>query len=98
VYVFWICFGPHWQFLQNVDPETKRVHETRDVIWLKHMFYKKPVTAPEVIVLPSEDVEEHGIKAGEGDGQLNDTKADEDVEDAAVTGQPHESARKWGLK
>jgi len=53
------------------------VHETRDVIWLKCMFYEKPVTTPEVIVIPSEDVEEPGIKAGEGDGQLNDAKADE---------------------
>jgi len=39
--------------------------------------YKKPVTTPEVIVIPPEDVEEPGIKAGEGDGQLNDAKADE---------------------
>jgi len=62
---------------QMWDPTTKRVHETRDVIWLKCMFYEKPVTTPKVIVIPSEDVEEPGIKAGEGDGQLNDAKADE---------------------
>jgi len=43
------------------------------------MFYEKPVTTPEVIVMPSKDVEEHGNKAGEGDGQLNDAKADENA-------------------
>jgi len=78
------------------DPETKRVYETRDVIWLKCLFNEKPVTT---IVIPSEDVEEHGIKAGEGDDQLNDAKADEakadeDVGDAEESVVEHESAEK----
>jgi hypothetical protein len=40
------------------DPKTKRVHETRDIIWLRRMFYTKAVTEAELAIEPEEDVEQ----------------------------------------
>jgi hypothetical protein len=34
------------------DPQSKRVHITRDVIWLKRMFFQKEAVVPEVAVMP----------------------------------------------
>jgi len=31
------------------DPKTQRVHITRDIIWLKRMYYEKPTRIPEVV-------------------------------------------------
>jgi len=32
------------------DPKTQRVHITRDIIWLKCMYYEKPTQTLEVVV------------------------------------------------
>jgi len=74
------------------DPVTKRVHETRDVIWLKHMYYAKPTTGTEFIAMPIV-IDNHEvpsvsaagpvipnnltIKVGEGDTQLVGADANE---------------------
>jgi hypothetical protein len=45
------------------DPRTNRVHETRDVIWLRRLFYEKPEPTAEVIApekIEDDDVEETG--------------------------------------
>ena len=52
------------------DPTTNRVHVTRDVIWLKRMFYEKPANRPEITLEPRFDVPNHSgqiIGAGEGE-------------------------------
>jgi hypothetical protein len=43
---------------QMWDPKTKRVHVTRDIIWLRRMFYTKAVPEAELAIEPEVDVEQ----------------------------------------
>jgi hypothetical protein len=55
------------------DPRTQRVHVTRDVIWLKRMFFEKPIERHDIVVEPVQmDFEEADMpaeEAGEGNGE-----------------------------
>jgi len=71
------------------------VHEARDVIWLKHMYYAKPKTGMEYIAMPIV-IENHDLpsvsaagpvittnpttKVGEGDTQPIEVEANEATE------------------
>jgi hypothetical protein len=41
---------------QMWDPKTKRVHETRDIIWLRRMYYTTKVLEPELAIEPDEEL------------------------------------------
>jgi hypothetical protein len=65
------------------DPVTKRVHETRDVIWLKRLFYTKPATEADIATGPMEiDIDNEVEKApsstaGEGNENAEAAEAEE---------------------
>jgi hypothetical protein len=40
---------------QMFNPKTDGVHTTRDVIWLRRMFYPAPTAAPELALEPYDD-------------------------------------------
>jgi len=95
LYICWICIEPCWGLLPYVGSATKRVHETRDVIWLKHMYYTKPNTGTEFIAMPIV-IQDHKapsvgaagpvhfnnptIKIGERDTQLNEVDTNQATE------------------
>jgi hypothetical protein len=54
------------------DPKTKRVHETRDIIWLRRMYYTTKVIEPELAIEPAEEV----------------AQEDDDDDDEDLTGMP----------
>jgi hypothetical protein len=56
--------------VQMWDPKTKRVHVTRDIIWLRYMFYTTKVPEPEIAIEPTEAID-----------QDNDDDDDEDLKD-----------------
>jgi hypothetical protein len=55
---------------QMWDPKTKRVHETRDIIWLRRRYYATKVIEPELAIAPAEEV-----------AQEDDDDNDEDITD-----------------
>ena len=68
------------------DPRTEGVHVTRDVIWLKRMFYEKPKINADVVVEPLlmdfEEMEEALLPTEEdGEGNGNDNTDDEEEEE-----------------
>ena len=68
------------------DPKTGRVHESRDVIWLKRMFYEKSITKgqevgnePDDFEIDNDEEEEYvSIEDGEGDDEEHHEEAAED--------------------
>lgn len=75
------------------NPETNGIRETRDVIWLRRMFYEKVKPTFEVIapveIDPNDDVEqEHQgtFEVGEGENQ------DEDTDDVTGTEEEEDEA------
>jgi hypothetical protein len=38
------------------NPKTEGVHTTRDVIWLRRMFYTAPTAVPEIALEPDDDI------------------------------------------
>ena len=53
------------------DKNTNRVHETRDIIWLRRMYFEKPIINQDLAIAPviDDDYEvekEPTIKVGEG--------------------------------
>jgi hypothetical protein len=44
--------------VQMWDPKTKRMHVTRDIIWLRRMFYTTKVPEPEIAINPTEVVDQ----------------------------------------
>jgi hypothetical protein len=72
---------------QMLNIETKRVMETRDVIWLRRMFYEKKPKVNDVVIEPEIEEVEDG-RAGEGiqvDDDEDDT-ADVPMTEEAVDG------------
>jgi hypothetical protein len=66
------------------NPTTNGIHETRDIIWLRRMYYEKTKPTFEVIapveINPNDDVEqEETFEVGEGENQ------DEDKDDVTGT-------------
>jgi hypothetical protein len=59
------------------NPKTKGVHTTRDVVWLRRMYYQKPADSPEIVSLHDEG-EDH-FEDGEGEGQVNNDEEDNDA-------------------
>jgi hypothetical protein len=55
------------------DPKTARVHETRDVVWLKRMFYEKAIAEKHVGIGPIYFTMEEGDDVNEevGEGNIN---------------------------
>jgi hypothetical protein len=74
---------------QMWNPVTNGVHTTRDVIWLKRMFYNKEM-GQSILINPEllPDVEEEDTTSpptGEGDASDDDTSVDETVAANNVT-------------
>jgi len=75
------------------DKETNRVHETRDVIWLKRMYFETPVARPTLLIEPVIDAD-HGddnpsIEVGEGEN--NPIAAGNDTVEAEEAGDVEEA-------
>jgi hypothetical protein len=49
----------HGDTFRMWDPKTRGIHETRDVIWLKQMFYQQIIIEEEIVV------DEPGLQTGE---------------------------------
>jgi len=90
------------------DPATKQVHETRDVIWLKCMYYAKPKTGMEFIAMPividSHDVPSVStagpvitnnptIEVGEGDTQEDTQLIEVEANKATEPNEPNEASQ-----
>jgi Reverse transcriptase (RNA-dependent DNA polymerase)/Zinc knuckle len=79
------------------NPKTNGVHVTRDIVWLKRMFYPAPARCELTsIVDPMTNIEvEEGVEVEEGANEANE--ADDDSEDDTVTIQtanpPRQSTR-----
>jgi hypothetical protein len=60
------------------NPDTNGIHETRDVIWLRRMFYEKPSTSYEIVDAPVlSDTAEKVVdimQVGEGTVELDDNE------------------------
>jgi len=70
------------------DPKTRRVHITRDIIWLKRMYYEKPTRTLEVVAreiefkdASAEAGEEDDAQAGEDSSQEDEAKAEGENEE-----------------
>ena len=64
-----------------LNPKTGRVHETRDAIWLKRMFYEKQGSVDMPLTIEFDQPEENpSVEVGEGNTQVQ-----ESVEEADVT-------------
>ena len=62
------------------NPETRKVHTTRDVLWLHRMYFRRPATRPDIVVDPDSPSE-----VGESDANENENEnanADESFTDA----------------
>ena len=44
---------------------TGRIHETRNVVWLRRMYFPAPTHEPEVNIIPDDDAPTLLVKAGE---------------------------------
>ena len=57
------------------DPITNGIHETRNVVWMRHMFYNKNIGQYIVVppmILPGIDLTPAPIREGDDDPGLND--------------------------
>jgi hypothetical protein len=68
------------------DPKTRGVHETRDIIWLKQMFYQKVVIEEEIVVdepgiQAGKSKDDGSVSSGERDTDDNEDNSDEDDDD-----------------
>jgi len=81
------------------NPVTKRVHESRDVIWMHRMFYPKPVKAEDIaigpvdldVTIPDDDDEDDNDDDNDDDDEdenkeAGEGKGDDDDDDEDVGG------------
>jgi hypothetical protein len=69
------------------DANTSRVHETRDIIWLKRMYYTKPTITPEFISdMEAGESEAPNESSGESGtiSEVDDSATQEPIEQARV--------------
>jgi hypothetical protein len=71
------------------NPKTNGVHVTRDIVWLKHMFYLAPARRELTsIVNPMTNIEDkEGVEVEEGVNEDSDSDDSEDSDDDTVTFQ-----------
>ena len=75
------------------DPKTKRTHSSRDVIWLRQMYYEKPDTKREISPMVDfkfeipETKQPKTIEVGEGNGRVssNEEETSQERENDAET-------------
>jgi hypothetical protein len=70
------------------NPKTGRVHETRNVIWLHHMYFEKPMEQEEIGIMPTLD-ENKMVQAGESEAtQMTESLSEsESVNDHSKAGE-----------
>jgi hypothetical protein len=66
------------------NPKTRGVHATRDVVWLRRMYYQKAIQAPEIVPI----TEEESSEDGEG-GILN---SEDDADSVSQTGEANQDS------
>ncbi len=69
------------------NPETKRVHETRDVIWLRRMFYTTPAKENDIVTGPVNIVDVE-VPAAEGDNTAGEGNGGDDDDENAAAAPP----------
>jgi hypothetical protein len=59
--------GHHGDCYEMWDPDTHMVHQSRDVIWLKRMFFERAITQDNIVVAPiiDDNLKVDGAAAGE---------------------------------
>ena len=85
------------------DPVTGRIHVTRDVIWLKRMFYEKTMEKPteikhkqDIVYMPGPpiDDDDEGFQVEENEPNEDSSNVDtDDDEDVAATGGENDMAK-----
>jgi hypothetical protein len=68
------------------NPKTNGIHVTRDIVWLKCMFYPAPVRREMTSIIdPMTDIEvEEGVEVEEGTNEADDDSEDSDDDTATV--------------
>jgi hypothetical protein len=61
------------------DPKTRRVHESRDIIWLHRVFFQEKLPASDLGIEPI-DYDIAGMEAREGEDLEEDTSSDKEEE------------------
>jgi hypothetical protein len=79
------------------NPKTNGIHVTRDIVWLKRMFYPAPVRCELTsIINPMTDIEvEEGVEVEEGANEADNDSEDSDDDTATVqtANPPRQSTR-----
>ena len=77
------------------DMKTNRVHETRDIIWLKRMYFEKEEEAQDVVIEPDVGVDPKEVAEIVEAGEKEEPQADEEevVEEEVGAGNQTRSGR-----
>jgi hypothetical protein len=79
------------------NPKINGIHVTRNIVWLRHMFYPAPVHCELTSILdPMTNIEvEEGVEAEEGANEVDDDSEDSDDDTATIqtANPPRQSTR-----